>query len=153
MPVITISMPQLQGIANALVDRMIVICQNGGGELPLTEIITLIPHLPDTTRNEFNDRGTIVFEPAGFSNHGIAKDIQFTHDNSRYRIEVPVDLKGNYSCYDNGFHLIFDDDKTILIGRKIFVWVKFRLERIDVNRQRIFIDMEGNAPDILINLQ
>ncbi|MHC9542303.1 MAG: hypothetical protein AB9903_22570 [Vulcanimicrobiota bacterium] len=153
MPVITVPMPELKDSADALVNKMSNICANGGGEIPLGDVVTFIPHLPAQTLVQIAVRGSIVFAAGAFTNHGGTIDAVFGHDGSSYRIEVPVDIKGSYGCYNNGFYLTFDHDNSILIGKRFFIsWVKYRLERMDVNGDRIFIDMEGNAPDILITL-
>jgi len=149
-----IVMPELKPVAEILISKLKEIKESGSGDLPLKDIIRLVPNFPiDNLEEELTERGALVFAKENFKNSGDRKQIEFDYDGNRYRIVIPETVKGKFYYENNKYKLVFDHNYKIEIGLKKIFWFDLKLEKVEIGEEEIFVDLEGDWKDTLIKFQ
>jgi hypothetical protein len=144
--------PELKPAINELITKFDKILQAGQGELPLTDILKLFPGIPDDIVGKLKERGNIKFKSLKpsemtFENTGKKLDFDITAQGSEYTVKIPNTIKGTVSSNGDGFGMNFDKKNTISAG-KYFIYLG--LEKINIDKEKVFIDFEKDMADILI---
>ncbi len=154
---IEITNKDLKSVVDKLIAEMKLICENKTGRMKFSEIIALFPDFPDELKPEIINRGYIYFDITGFRNPGPKKtleyDVNYQGMKLKMKIELPMVVKGEYYCTEDGFILSFNKGDTIGVSvKKSFLGLSTELKGIKVSSDQIFIDMENNMVDVLIHL-
>lgn len=145
---VRLSRPDLQGEVEDLV-RMVC----GGDphqEIPLPELVRILGiTLAPAFQQQLADRGDLALRDGAFENRGpdIRRKVRLVGFDVTLRI--PPLLGGRLTRFSDSFQLAFEPDHTVLISKFLF---RVQLRRLDVNRERIFVDFAG-AQDVFISLR
>jgi len=144
--------PEMKPAADKMIDRMYAIAGAGGGEIPLLDILNLIPDVPPHIAGEIEKRGAVKFKAKktivlDFENKGKKMEFEIPVDGTKYTLKIPEVVKGEERVDKDHFTMYFNPSNTIKVG-KFFIY--FGLEKLEVFRDKIFMDFEGDMADTLI---
>ncbi|OQA15723.1 MAG: hypothetical protein BWY64_02785 [bacterium ADurb.Bin363] len=144
--------PELKPSVEELIEKIRKISETGSGELPLLDIVNLFPGLPPDIIDKLNERGPLKFKSTGpsaigFENSGKKIDFKIMLEEKEYTVKIPSTIKGKTSVLPDGFKMDFDKKNTIQVGKLLFF---INLEHLDANKDKVFVDFEGDMADIII---
>ena len=147
--------PEMKPAAHKLIDRMKTIAQAGQGEIPLVDILNLVPDVPSDIAGEIEKRGAVKFKSRkssslAFENKGKKMEFDIPVGDKEYTLKIPEKVNGAENVSSDSFTMNFDPDNTIKVG-KFFIY--FGLEKLEVCRDKIFVDFEGDMADTLIKFE
>ena len=128
-----------------LISRLLPVVRRGGA-VPLSAIAeaTVGDRLDPKLREALDARKKVTFQPTGktarFENVGPEVSVRL----KRFTLKVPGHLRGRAQMLDDGVELRFDRANA-LSACKLFFCVK--LERLEVTRHRVLVDLEGDSLD------
>jgi len=108
--------------------------------------------LPPDIAAEITKRGAVKFKTKKYStlefeNKGKKMECEIPVNGTKYILKIPETVKGEEKVDKDRFTMNFNPDKTIKVG-KFFIY--FGLEKLEVFRDKIFVDFEGDMADTLI---
>ena len=145
---VRLSRPDLQDEVRGLVQ---MVC--GGDtdqQVPLPELVRILGiTLAPGFHQQLADRGDLALRGESFENRGpdIRRKVRLVGFD--VSLQIPPLLQGRLTRFADSFQLAFEPDHTVLISKFLF---RVQLRRLDVNRERIFVDFAG-AQDVFIALQ
>jgi len=150
MPVQTHKRPDLRAPVVKLLESLVPAVRDGG-EVALASLVEAVAgdKLKPEVRSKLEARGTAVFEKKGdamrFVNEGPPLKIPL----KRFNLEIPPRISGEASLLDGGAKLAFAGAET-LRAQKFFFSV--RLESVEATDRRVFVDIEGDSFDQILEL-
>jgi hypothetical protein len=124
----------------------------GGGAVPLRAIAETIvgERMGEQIRSALDARKQVTFQGAengaGFENLGAEVSVRLKH----FTLKVPERLRGQAQLLDDGVVLRFDGPHSLKACKQFFC---IKIERIELTRRRIFIDLEGDSLDQCFELE
>jgi len=150
MPVQTHKRPDLRDPIRKLIAELVPAIRTGGS-IPLTALVEAVvaDRLDPAVRKKLESRKDVGFRldegQTLFGNEGPEAKIEL----KRFNIKIPRRLAGRARLVDDGAILRFEGAET-LSATKLFFSVK--LETIELTSKRVFIDMEGDSFDQVLDL-
>ncbi len=145
MAVQTHRRPELREPVRKLLEQLLPVVR-AGGDVPLVALVEAVAadRLTDKVRHLLESRGGARFRVDGthaaFSNEGPDLKIEL----KKFDLKIPARLSGTARAEGEGAILRFEKRET-LSAAKLFFSVK--LESVDLQPGRIYIDMEGDSFD------
>lgn len=142
--------PDLRPAVQRLLATLVPAVQSGG-RVPLAELVTAVAAGRVTAQMlaKLEARGDVRFAPVGdsvaFDNEGPPLALPL----KRFHLEIGRRVSGRARMDGDGVRLEFSPRET-LRAKKLLVSI--RLEALDVRDSRVFVDMEGELFDQMLDL-